>query len=124
MNDQGPATTTVVCLGGAAQAVRSVCARVRKSGYHAIGIITDVGPDCTLSLLTALSPDAILVSDDLPGTTAATFGAILERLYPDSRILLMKEGPPRGKPCLRGRGSHSPQDAMLRKLSVLFQAIV
>ncbi len=91
MDERNSNTTTVVCVGGSTGTVRSVCARVKQSGYRAIGIITEVNPRCTLPLLTSLSPDAIIVSDDLPDSSGKTFTDSLRGLYPDVRILLLAD---------------------------------
>lgn len=90
VEQKGPATT-VVCVGASSGKVRGVCANVRKSGYRAIAVITEINPEVTLPLLSTLSPDAIIVSDDLPNGNAKGFRESLRRLYPDIRILLLAE---------------------------------
>ena len=78
-----------MCVGGSTGSVRGVCARVKGSGYRAVGVITEINPKCTLPLLATLSPDAIIISDDLPESDGTDFTEALHRLCPDIRILLL-----------------------------------
>jgi hypothetical protein len=64
---------------------------VKRSGYCAIAVVTNVNPGCTLPLLTALCPEAILVSDDLPGDVAQAFTESLQGLYPETGVLLLEK---------------------------------
>jgi DNA-binding NarL/FixJ family response regulator len=122
MDHQNPAAATVVCVGGRVGTVRGVCARVKQSGYHAIGVITDVRPDCTLPLLTTLSPDAILVFDDLPDSSGAAFIATLQHTYPEIRILLLEDKHRSSKPVPVMTGASSTENDVIQTLSRLFQA--
>ncbi len=124
MNQEEPHATTVVCVGGRPETVRGVCARVRKSGYRAIGVITEVNPACTLPLLSKLSPDAIILSNDLPNSDGRVFSESVQRMHPDVRILLLAEDhDPAASVSSVNSGSIMDRNTdIAAKLSALFKA--
>jgi DNA-binding NarL/FixJ family response regulator len=125
MQEQRPDAATIVCVGGTAETVRGVCARVKRSGHRAIAIITEVSPDCTLPLLSTLSPDAIIVSDDLPKCRGKDFTESLHQMYPDVRILRLSEGhdsPKRGAASLHSVGHSTSEPDVLAVLADVLRA--
>ncbi len=92
MNHPPYDAATVVCIGNNSDTVRGLCSRLKSCGYRAIAIITDINPDCTLPLISTLTPQAIIVSDDLPGMSAASFAESLKRIHPAVRILTSADG--------------------------------
>lgn len=114
--------TTVVCVGGNTINVRGVCALVKRSGYRAIAVITEVDPGYTLPLLDRLLPDAIIVSDDLPDCEAKAFTESLRGLYPDVRILLLEGDHDASKPATVVPASETRNGNVVQKLFELLKA--